>query len=72
MASKSRTHLGSTGTAENNRRKEAEAHEVLTELVNYAISCGKRGSVTVRINFNPGWLSKVRKGMELDTNGEAG
>lgn len=72
MASKSRTHLGSTSTAENNRRKEAKAHEVLTELVNYAISCNKRGSVTVRINFNPGWLSTVRKGMELDTNGELG
>jgi hypothetical protein len=67
LAPKSSTHLGSPKTAENNRAKADSARELLEELINYAITSQRRGSVSVRINFNPGYLTSVKQGVELDT-----
>ena len=69
MGSKSKLNIGSPEVAANNRGRSDQAHEALTELVNYAISCKQRGSVGVRITFQPGYLANVRKIVELDTNG---
>ena len=64
---RSNVHIGTPEAAERNRQLMSQAQGVLEKLMNQAILCKRRGSVSVRVTFTNGVLSYVREVMELDS-----